>query len=426
MNKHFSESETNGAASAKISRDAIRRCTELLEALVGDRALLADLTENERKALLTAAGRLSRPESVQERRLVREFRRASRRERQKKDRSSLAETEIRVARTAPVYVPPTPSLPFERRTDERELLTERFCYVCKAPYKKLHFFYDSMCQVCGDFNYAKRFETTPLTGRVALVTGGRVKIGFQASLKLLRAGAMVIVTTRFPIDSAQRYAREPDFAAWAGRARIHGLDLRHAPSVELFARYISATYERLDFLLNNAAQTVRRPPGFFKHMLPMEATPFEQLPVGIRPLLQEHARCKAMWAGGSRGTDRTDGTHGGQGKPSNASAQLLVEDCDPSAETGLAMVMGAGHGAGIGIRASAQLSQLPYAYDEDATRADIFPEGQTDADMQQVDLRSQNSWRLTLSEVHTPEMLEVHLVNAVAPFVLCSKLKALM
>ena len=414
MDENAPESKASHAAPVKISAEEIRRCTELLEAIVRDRALLTELSEDERKALLTAAGRVSRPESDQERRLVREFRRASKRERRRKDRSVLAETEIRVARTAPVYVPPQQTLPFERRTDERELLTERYCYVCKAPYKKLHFFYDSMCGTCGDFNYAKRFETTPLQGRVALVTGGRVKIGYQASLKLLRAGATVIVTTRFPNDAAQRYAREPDFAQWAERVRVHGLDLRHAPSVELFARYISATYERLDFLLNNAAQTVRRPPGFFKHMLELETTPVERLPEAVQPLLRDHERCKALLAGRA---------------PHERAATLLPGSSaasEASAETGLAMVTGAGHGAGIGIRASAQLSQLPYAYDEDAERADIFPEGQTDADLQQVDLRSQNSWRLSLSEVHTPEMLEVHLVNAVAPFVLCAKLKGLM
>ena len=138
-------------------------------------------------------------------------------------------TEIRVARTATVYTAPALQLPHERRTDERELETPRFCYVCKEPYRKLHFFYDSMCLACGDFNYAKRFQTAPLDGRVALVTGGRVKIGYQASLMLLRAGATVIVTTRFPNDSAQRYAREPDFKTWSNRVHIHGLDLRHAP-----------------------------------------------------------------------------------------------------------------------------------------------------------------------------------------------------
>ena len=69
-------------------------------------------------------------------------------------------------------------------------------------------------------------------GRVALLTGGRVKIGYQAGIKLLRAGAPLIVTTRFPRDSAARYAAEPDFDEWGDRLEIYGLDLRHTPSVE--------------------------------------------------------------------------------------------------------------------------------------------------------------------------------------------------
>ena len=409
----MNDSPTNGKKTpspARLSPGDVRRCTELLEAIVRDRALLAGLSDDERRALLTAAGRISRPETVQERRLVREFRRAGRRERRGKDRRIVADAQIRVAREKPVYVPPTLALPHERRTDERELQTPRNCYVCKAPYKKLHFFYDSMCQACGDFNYARRFQSAPLTGRVALLTGGRVKIGFQAGLKLLRAGAALIVTTRFPHDAAQRYAREPDFAQWSSRLQIHGLDLRHSPSVELFARYVSSAYERLDFILNNAAQTVRRPPGFFGHLLQFETTPWAKLPEQIQPLLKNHEECKAQVVRAS------------------APAQELVDRASNSA--GLAMFTGSGSGAGIGICASAQLSQIPYAFERGfagtEARTTLFPAGRTDADLQQVDLRALNSWRLSLSEVATPEMLEVHLVNAVAPFVLCGKLKALM
>jgi NAD(P)-dependent dehydrogenase (short-subunit alcohol dehydrogenase family) len=80
----------------------------------------------------------------------------------------------------------------------------------------------------------------------------------------------------------------------------------------------------------------------------------------------------------------------------------------------------------MGIRASALLSQIPCAYDDTSRDAELFPVGKADADLQQVDLRPINSWRLTLGEVPSPEMLEVQLVNAVAPFVLCSKLKPLM
>jgi NAD(P)-dependent dehydrogenase (short-subunit alcohol dehydrogenase family) len=37
-----------------------------------------------------------------------------------------------------------------------------------------------------------------------------------------------------------------------------------------------------------------------------------------------------------------------------------------------------------------------------------------------------NSWRMTLADVPTAELLEVQLVNSIAPFILCSKLKPLM
>ena len=103
------------------------------------------------------------------------------------------------------------------------------CYICKQDYSSIHHFYDQLCPACAELNYRKRTELADLSGRVALLTGGRVKIGYQAGIKLLRAGAHFIVTTRFPRDSAGRYAAEPDFAQWGHRLEIFGLDLRHTP-----------------------------------------------------------------------------------------------------------------------------------------------------------------------------------------------------
>src|SRR5207244_10923891 len=116
------------------------------------------------------------------------------------------------------------------------------CYVCKGKFTELHDFYDQLCPACAEFNYAKRTETADLTGRVALLTGGRVKIGYQAGIKLLRAGARLIVTTRFPRHSAARYAREPDFAEWGDRLEIFGLDLRRTPSVAAVCRVLLVRY----------------------------------------------------------------------------------------------------------------------------------------------------------------------------------------
>ena len=102
---------------------------------------------------------------------------------------------------------------------EQELINPRACYICKNEFTKVHFFYDTMCPSCAEFNYAKRFQTASLEGPSALITGARLKIGYQASLMMLRAGAHVIATTRFPVDAALRYSREADFKEW-GRGWI--------------------------------------------------------------------------------------------------------------------------------------------------------------------------------------------------------------
>src|SRR5262249_23703335 len=131
----------------------------------------------------------------------------------------------------------------------------------------------------------------------ALVTGARVKIGYEAGLKLLRCGAHLIVTTRFPRDAAQRYARERDFADWSGRLQIFGLDLRHTPSVEAFCRHLLAQHGRLDYIVNNACQTVRRPPEFYAHMMERETR--AALPDPERRLLDAYESMRGGALGGA-------------------------------------------------------------------------------------------------------------------------------
>jgi NAD(P)-dependent dehydrogenase (short-subunit alcohol dehydrogenase family) len=385
--------------------DEVRRCVEILESFVAARVRLSEVPVNVRVALLKAAGRVSRPMRFEQVRAAKEFRRTERKAQKAADREVRAGTEIRAARRATVFTPPpqlvggTEAAP----TDARELTQPRDCYVCKAKFTRVHFFYDAMCTGCAELNYQKRFQTAPLHGRVALITGARLKIGYQASLMMLRAGARVIATTRFAHDAAARYAREPDYEAWGARLQIHGLDLRHSPSVEIFTRFVLSTERRLDLLINNAAQTVRRPPQFYAHLIDQENRAAHELSGRARPLLRGYEACKRALS-----QDAPTATPGG-GIESNMGLQAWPASMP-----------------GIGILSPAALSQIPCAFDEALDSGGIFPAGALDADLQQVDLRSKNSWRMTIADVPTPELLEVQLVNAIAPFILCSKLKPLM
>ncbi|NUQ75540.1 MAG: SDR family oxidoreductase [Polyangiaceae bacterium] len=379
----------------------IEACARVLEVIAEDRSLLAGLDESTRRRLLIAAGRVSRPERSEQRDLAKAFRRKEAQERRAADEALLQKTTIRALREIPVYPTPSatfthPSLPEAGRpaSDSGEassapppLHEARKCYVCKAPFREVHFFYDQMCPACGDFNYQKRTQTARLDGRVAIVTGARVKIGYQAAIKLLRAGARVIVTTRFPHDAARRYAEEADYEDFSDRLQIYGLDLRHTPSVERFAKYLNNHLDRLDFILHNACQTVRRPPGFYSHLMASETRPASELSPAARALVYDYDALRARGDAPALST--------------------LTERGD------------------IGLVAPALLSQIA-AVAGDLEAAQMFPDGTLDADQQQVDLRNQNSWRLLLAEVPTVELFEVMLVNAIAPFVLSARLKPLM
>lgn len=387
---------------ARYSREQIQGCIDVLQSLAENSVEMAHLPDDQRIALMTAAGRISRPARDEIRKRSRDRRQLKQQKIDDHERQVRAATGIRTAREAAVFTAPEKvgRLPGPEPGRPAELIRPRVCYVCKARFTRVHFFYDAMCPKCADLNYAKRFQTASLAGRVALITGSRVKIGYQAALMMLRAGARVIATTRFPVDSALRYAREKDFADWGERLHIYGLDLRHTPSVEIFCRFIERKYDRLDILVNNAAQTVRRPAGFYAHMMAGETLPFESLPEAARALLRPFEDCKK---------------------------ELGLEPCRPSGAQGNGLPVSWGAKTpGVGLSSSAALSQIPYVYDQDLSVEKVFPEGSLDADLQQVDLREVNSWRLRLGGIQTSEMIELQLVNAVAPFVLCNHLSGMM
>ncbi len=366
---------------------------ELLERLADAEAPVDGLDEELHRRLRIAAGRVARPEPEARRRFARARRRHARHTDRMRDDAALEARSNRARKRSLAFPPPPPGLDVSeehrrllleqarerpRAPDIRLLESPRYCYVCKAPYVELHPHYESMCPPCAAFNWAKRHQSADLEGRVALVTGARVKIGFEAALMLLRAGARVIATTRFSVDAAERFGRAPDFEKWRERLRIEALELRNTPSVERFCRRLLAEESRLDFLVHNACQTVRRPPAYYEEMVAREDR--ARLAPGERALLEP--------VGSARSAAR--GTLVPRETPRDVAALSVVD------------LLG------------------------EAALAPLFPQGMRDGDGQPLDLREKNSWRLDLDEVSTVELLEVQLVNAIAPYVMNARLKPLM
>jgi len=359
--------------------EQVRAATDLLEKLAADWGVLDQLPADLRERLHRAAAGLSEPNHRARRRRAKAAARESRAQSILRQDATLNETGIRTLRRRPLVTTPNVFPPEHQESQPADgAAGERHCYVCKSKYSQVHVFYDQLCPACADENFAARTELADLSGRVALLTGGRVKIGYQAGLKLLRSGAHLIVTTRFPRNAAARYAEEADFGEWAHRLEIFGLDLRHTPGVEAFCQDFARTRSRLDFIINNACQTVRRPPDFYAHMMAAETAALREMPAHVRALL-----------GGE--TDQL-----------------------PAQRT-----------AGDPVRTS-ELSMIPLLPEELLSRPELFPAGRLDGDLQQVDLRRMNSWRMLLADVPTVELLEVQLVNAIAPFLFNARLKPLM
>jgi NAD(P)-dependent dehydrogenase (short-subunit alcohol dehydrogenase family) len=387
----------NPTADTTLTDEDLRTCVRVLRLIEADRSHLTRLSQEQRRELLMLAGLVTKPERHDVSRMLKGFRRAKRKIAQEHDRNIIERAGLRMQRRSKVYAPLWLERPKPEVKDAHpEFHQERNCYICKQSFAKMHRYYDSMCETCGEFNYAKREQTADLKDHCALITGARVKIGFQAALKLLRAGAQVIVTTRFPVDATERYSQQPDFGDFRERLEIHGLDLRHTPSVELFTHFLLERLPRLDYVLNNACQTVRRPAGFFEHLLARENAPLAALPEAWRGPLASHSELRRRIEGSQ--TQRGDG----------------------------ALVAASQNFQGEGLLHSAALSQRRYL-DEDYQGGEAwFPADRYDEDLQQVDLREVNSWRLRMHEVRTPELLEVQLVNAIAPYVLNARLKPLM
>lgn len=256
------------------------------------------------------------------------------------------------------------------------LLRSRACYICKTHYTQVDAFYHQLCPDCAAMSRAKRDARTDLSGRRALLTGGRAKIGMYIALRLLRDGAHTTITTRFPNDAVRRFAAMPDSADWLDRLQVVGIDLRDPAQVVALADTVAAQGP-LDILINNAAQTVRRAPGSYAALVQAERTPANEL---VDVITFDH-----------------------------------VSDAHPAALAG-----------------SLAAHQEPHALTELAlTARSASPERiaagtAIDAGGLLPDTASVNSWTQRVHEVDALELLEVQLCNQTAPFILVSRLRPAM
>lgn len=287
--------------------------------------------------------------------------------------------------------------------EEEELKNPRSCYICKCRFFELHEFYDQLCPKCAKLSWHRRTRKVDLTGKIALVTGARVKIGLNIGLRLLRNGCTVHVTTRFPHDAAIRYAEQPDFQEWKDRLHIHGLDMRDLKAVERFTAYLNATLPYLHILINNAAQTIRRNPQYYAHLMDTELLPVDKLPEPVQNLVKSNMHFV------------TETTEMLMGVENENKERIERENKNKDVND-----------QGKKVASSAALSQVPLTEEDFSVDKALFPSDQYDVHNQQVDLRKHNSWLLRLHEIPTIEVVEVTAVNAIAPFILIRSLKNLM
>ncbi len=256
----------------------------------------------------------------------------------------------------------------------------RSCYTCKTRYVEVDYFYHQLCQDCAALNRSKRDIRADLTGKRALLTGGRAKIGMYIALRLLRDGAHTTITTRFPKDAIRRFKAMEDSAEWIHRLEVVGIDLRDPAQAVALAEQVSAAGP-LDILINNATQTVRRLPSAYAALVDGETAP---LPAGELP---------AHHVIGAFNSGAVDGL---------AALPVGTSGLDAQKVADLALVAG---------NASLEQYQAGTAIDAGGLLPDVV---------------ESNTWVQTIDQISPVELLETQLCNYTSPFILISALRPAM
>ena len=269
----------------------------------------------------------------------------------------------------------------------------RECYCCKINIveNNLHFFYSNLCKKCGDLNYSYRTVQLDLSGRIAIVTGGRIKIGYEIAKKLLNYGCKVIVTTRFPKDALLKFKEDKEYEKWKNNLIIYPIDFRLFESTVKFVNYLLNTLPHLDILINNAAQTIRRPSSYYKYLLPIETQKFSE---------EEEAKIIKNDYNSYRKELNDDGK-------SNNNRNSLISIYNNNEQE---------------VPLSVFASQMKIMEEKEQPDKILMSSDKQPHEFTQ----GKNSWKLELDEVPFEEFMEVQIINAWTPYYLNCKLKPLM
>ena len=272
------------------------------------------------------------------------------------------------------------------------------CYICKEKFSldNIHKFYGNLCTKCGEHNYSYRTIKLDLSGRIAIVTGGRVKIGYYISTKLLSYGCKVIITTRFPKDSLFKYQQDPNYEKWKDNLIIYPIDFRIFESTIKFINYIKENFTHIDILINNAAQTLRRSSSYYNYLLPIEATELNK--ENDKKIIKDD--------------------------------YISIQYSNPKIITNKQEILNSliplENAKNIDFQETLPLSvitsQIKIMEEKDQPSVTMMG-----SDGQPYDFTGgKNSWNFEFDEIPFQEFTEVQIINAWTPYYLCSKLKPLM
>lgn len=281
--------------------------------------------------------------------------------------------------------------------NKKQSVIFKHCYICKAKFNEEnnHSFYSNLCKACGDYNYSFRVMKLDFNGRIAVVTGGRVKIGYYIATKLLEYGCKVILTSRFPKDCLLKYQAHPQYSDWKANLLIYPIDFRLFESTVKFITFLNENFPHIDILINNAAQTIRRSTSYYKYLLPVETKAFNSE--------DERKIIKNDYINLSRQLEGS--THNStEAKEALVSISQTIED---KAILPLSVIA----------------SQIRIMEEKEQPNKTLISQ----QDHQPIDFsKGKSSWNLELDEVPFQEFTEVQIINTWTPYYLCVKLNPLM